>query len=59
MAIAATGDPEYARNCSAASAREMKAVGINWSYSPVGDVNSDPQNPVIGEHQVLRYSTVS
>ncbi|KAG2143423.1 glycoside hydrolase superfamily [Suillus bovinus] len=48
MAIAATGDPEYARNCSAASAREMKAVGINWSYSPVGDVNSDPQNPVIG-----------
>ncbi|KAG1803186.1 glycoside hydrolase superfamily [Suillus subaureus] len=48
MAIAATGDPEYARRCSAASAREMKAVGINWSYSPVGDVNSDPQNPVIG-----------
>ncbi|KAG1736205.1 glycoside hydrolase superfamily [Suillus lakei] len=48
MAIAATGDPECARDCSAASAREMKAVGINWSYSPVGDVNSDPQNPVIG-----------
>lgn len=48
MAIAATGDPEYARKCSSASAREMKAVGINWSYSPVGDVNSDPQNPVIG-----------
>lgn len=48
MAIAATGDPEYARSCSAASAREMKAVGINWSYSPVGDVNSDPRNLVIG-----------
>ncbi|KAG1774693.1 glycoside hydrolase family 3 protein [Suillus placidus] len=48
MAIAATGNPEYARKCSAASAREMKAVGINWSYSPVGDVNSDPHNPVIG-----------
>ncbi|KAG2344319.1 glycoside hydrolase [Suillus weaverae] len=48
MAIAATGDPECARKCSAASAREMKAVGINWSYSPVGDVNSNPQNPVIG-----------
>lgn len=48
MAIAATGEPEYARSCSAASAREMKAVGINWSYSPVGDVNSDPRNPVIG-----------
>ncbi|KAG2076449.1 glycoside hydrolase [Suillus decipiens] len=48
MAIAATGDPEYARSCSAASAREMKAAGINWSYSPVGDVNSDPRNPVIG-----------
>ncbi|KAG2152804.1 glycoside hydrolase superfamily [Suillus clintonianus] len=48
MAIAATGDPKYAKECSEASAREMKAVGINWSYSPVGDVNSDPQNPVIG-----------
>ncbi|KAG1728846.1 glycoside hydrolase superfamily [Suillus paluster] len=48
MAIAAISDVNYARDCSAASAREMKAVGINWTYSPVGDVNSDPQNPVIG-----------
>jgi len=40
MAIAATGDTDMAKECSAASAREMKAVGINWSYSPVGDVNS-------------------
>ncbi|OAX40768.1 glycoside hydrolase [Rhizopogon vinicolor AM-OR11-026] len=48
MAIAATGDTDMAKECSAASAREMKAVGINWSYSPVGDVNSDPRNPVIG-----------
>jgi len=59
MAIAATGDTDCAKECSAASAREMKAVGINWSYSPVADVNSDPRNPVIGGHQVPRFVTVS
>jgi len=61
MAIAATGDVDLAKECSLASAREMKAVGINWCYSPVGDVNSNPQNPVIGGHQstffILFYLT--
>ncbi|KIJ60448.1 glycoside hydrolase family 3 protein [Hydnomerulius pinastri MD-312] len=48
MALAATGQPEIARACSAASAKEMKLAGINWAYSPVADVNSDHRNPVIG-----------
>ncbi|KAG9311024.1 glycoside hydrolase family 3 protein [Chiua virens] len=48
MALAATGDPGIARACSVGTAREMKLAGINWAYSPVADVNSDPRNPVIG-----------
>lgn len=48
MALAATGSPEIAEECSAATAREMKLAGINWAYSPVADVNSNPKNPVIG-----------
>ncbi|KAF8553626.1 glycoside hydrolase family 3 protein [Imleria badia] len=48
MALAATGDPEIAKSCSLATAREMKLAGINWAYSPVADVNSDHRNPVIG-----------
>ncbi|KAG6845149.1 hypothetical protein H0H87_012945 [Tephrocybe sp. NHM501043] len=48
MALAATGDPDLALKVSAATARELKMVGINWAYSPVADVNSDSRNPVIG-----------
>ncbi|KAG6837787.1 hypothetical protein H0H93_001714 [Arthromyces matolae] len=48
MALAATGDPDLAYQISAATAKELKAVGINWVYSPVADINSDSKNPVIG-----------
>lgn len=46
--MASTGDPQLAKEVASASGREMQAVGINWVYSPVADVNSDPLNPVIG-----------
>ena len=29
-------------------AREMSAVGINWNFAPVVDVNIDPESPAIG-----------
>ncbi|EJF60110.1 glycoside hydrolase [Dichomitus squalens LYAD-421 SS1] len=48
MALAATGSPEIAGEVSTATGKELKAAGINWVYSPVADVNSDPRNPVIG-----------
>lgn len=48
MALAATGSTDLAYEVSAATARELKLVGINWAYSPVADVNSDSRNPVIG-----------
>ncbi|KAJ7355555.1 glycoside hydrolase family 3 protein [Mycena albidolilacea] len=48
MALAATGSPAVAEEVSFASGRELNLVGINWAYSPVADVNSDPRNPVIG-----------
>jgi beta-N-acetylhexosaminidase len=48
MALAATGSVELAKEVSAASAKELKMVGINWAYSPVADINSDSRNPVIG-----------
>ncbi|KAJ7493469.1 glycoside hydrolase family 3 protein [Mycena galericulata] len=48
MALAATGSPAIAEKVSFATGRELKLVGINWAYSPVADVNSDPRNPVIG-----------
>ena len=48
MALGVTGDPEVARKVANSTGREMHLAGINWAYSPVADVNSDPRNPVIG-----------
>ena len=48
MAQAATGDPENAYRVARAMAVEMRAVGINWDFAPVLDVNCNDANPVIG-----------
>jgi beta-N-acetylhexosaminidase len=48
MALAATQSPELVEQVYRASGAELKAVGINWVYSPVADVNTDSRNPVIG-----------
>ncbi|KAI8972552.1 glycoside hydrolase [Trametes punicea] len=48
MALAATGSTALTAEVSAATAKELRAAGINWVYSPVGDINTDPRNPVIG-----------
>lgn len=48
MAIGATGNVKYAEQAARVTAIEAKAMGFHWSYSPVVDVNSNLQNPVIG-----------
>jgi len=48
MAIAATGNREHARSAARIMAKELAALGINVTFSPVADVNSNPANPVIG-----------
>ena len=48
MALAATGDPENARTMAAIYGTELSLLGINADFAPVIDVNSDPNNPVIG-----------
>jgi beta-N-acetylhexosaminidase len=50
MALAATGSTETTERVYQATAEELRSAGINWAYSPVADVNSDPRNPVIGTH---------
>ena len=47
MAVAATGDPDYARKVGVVTGREAKAIGIYHVYSPVLDVNNNADNPVI------------
>src|SRR5437762_8389591 len=47
MAIAATGNPDYARRAGELTAGEARAMGIQQIYAPVSDVNNNAANPVI------------
>ncbi len=54
MLIGATGKKEYAYQAGRITGEELKALGINMDLAPVLDVNSNPDNPVIG---VRSYSS--
>src|SRR5665213_1100626 len=47
MAVAAAGRPEDAYTMGKITALEARAVGVPWIFSPVADVNSNPENPII------------
>jgi beta-N-acetylhexosaminidase len=47
MAFGAAGDPELARLEGQVTAREARALGVQWVLFPVADVNNNPDNPVI------------
>ena len=48
MAIAATGDPENAYKAGLLTGRQLRALGVNFDFAPVADVNTSAANPVIG-----------
>jgi beta-N-acetylhexosaminidase len=47
MAIGATGREMDAYELGRVTALEARAVGIQMTFSPVGDLNSNPLNPII------------
>jgi beta-N-acetylhexosaminidase len=47
MGVAAAGDPRAAFEQGRITAREARAVGVNWLFGPVADLNNNPDNPVI------------
>jgi beta-N-acetylhexosaminidase len=49
MALGAADDTDLARDVGAAVARAVKAMGFNWNFAPVLDLNNNPRNPVIAE----------
>ncbi|WP_130344406.1 glycoside hydrolase family 3 protein [Herbihabitans rhizosphaerae] len=48
MAIGAGRDAENAKKAATIMGHELRAVGVNQNFAPVGDVNSNFLNPVIG-----------
>jgi beta-glucosidase-like glycosyl hydrolase len=47
-AFGALDEPETTARAGELTAREARALGINWIYAPVGDVDLEPENPIIG-----------
>lgn len=47
--IGQSGEVERARRAGRLLAFELRAVGFDWDFAPVLDVDTNPQNPVIGD----------
>ncbi|HTS47897.1 MAG TPA: glycoside hydrolase family 3 N-terminal domain-containing protein [Bryobacteraceae bacterium] len=47
MAFAAAHDLEGVNYEAAETARDARALGVNWIFAPVSDVNNNPDNPII------------
>jgi beta-N-acetylhexosaminidase len=47
--LGATGAPAVTRAASEAVASTLAGLGFNLNFAPVVDVNTNPQNPVIGQ----------
>ncbi len=47
MAFGAAGDLTAIRELGEATAREARAMGVNWVFAPDADVNNNPDNPII------------
>ena len=48
-AVGARGEVEVARAVGRLLAFELRALGIDWDFAPVLDVDTEPTNPVIGD----------
>lgn len=49
MTLGRSGDQDLAEAFAAALASELRAVGVNLDYTPVLDIHTNSQNPVIGD----------
>jgi beta-N-acetylhexosaminidase len=48
LALGAAGDPDATRRIAAAIGAELAAAQVNLNLAPVADVNTNPDNPIIG-----------
>src|SRR5581483_8133832 len=47
MAIGAAGNTKYAEDFGRITGEEARAIGVEWNFFPIADVNSNPDNPII------------
>lgn len=58
-AIGATGDTEQAKAMGRTIGGYLKPYGYNLDFAPVADVNSNPNNPVIGKRSFSSEANVA
>ncbi|MBQ9771470.1 MAG: hypothetical protein IJW23_06565 [Lentisphaeria bacterium] len=46
MGVAATGNTDYAYEMGRITAHECRPNGVHWTFSPVADLNLNPDNPI-------------
>lgn len=46
MGLGASGNPEHAYMMGKLTARLSRSAGVHWTFSPVSDLNLNPQNPI-------------
>ena len=47
-AVGAQGDPGAAREMGSSIGAYLRELGFNMDFAPVADINTNPQNPIIG-----------
>jgi len=47
--VGSRSDPDYTADVSTVIARELRTLGFNLNFAPVLDVDTNPDNPIIGE----------
>jgi beta-N-acetylhexosaminidase len=47
LALAAVDDPDATYAIAALTAREARAAGVNWSFTPVIDINAEFRSPIV------------
>src|SRR5215813_3554699 len=52
--LGSRGDAALAERCGRLLALELRAVGFDWDFAPVLDVDTNPKNPVIGDRALHR-----
>jgi beta-N-acetylhexosaminidase len=53
-ALGQAGDAVQAERAGRLLAHELRAVGFDWDFAPVLDVDTNPRNPVIGDRSFHR-----
>ncbi|MBW1761205.1 MAG: beta-N-acetylhexosaminidase [Deltaproteobacteria bacterium] len=56
--LAAVGDMQLTRDAAMVLGRQLRAIGVNLDFAPVLDVDTNPQNPVIGDRAFGRTPDV-